>query len=876
MKYVQDNIAPHNASTSAETLAGAADSRGAPAAAPQAIVIRDSGGDMTAGLQALGFTVPVACEDYRPAAREYQDNHHVGQVIHEPVKTLDATVLPKSAVLVTTADSRSGTPERTRSPMQPLTDAFMLFLQLYATHKCEILVACGQKKILAPSNRPLLRRLKREAAQHGLALHVVRVEGADYGPHTQTRVALIVAPADRALPDHIRPVAATKAGDLPLPLILPEPDTPTATLREVLDAQAAEDLYHDETTTQMYLSRATAGTTKLVEEAVQATKADGSTVFLCGYNAGRAFRTYPSPAQCPPITGPAGGSSRMVVLEIRNGRVRSRKLSASELNRLGGRPEDHVAPSWSQNYRSICEGTVRPIFTDVLKHVVLPLLGRGPAPDDAPENGTGTEASKSDRRGTTSSDRHKAGPKRAHALATCARLSAWQQVDVLLGRTGRADNDNRYVAAPPVPQTVANSGVGAAAAALHAQPFALLRFTGIASPIAMWEGFCGVGDAHAAAMQAEAQWTCTGAVDTDAAKGKAYVERHGEAIFVVRDICEIEAKDIPKSTEALWTSPPCHTWSSAGKKTGRDDVRGQLIFEPIRLMRDLKEAGRALRVVIIENVDRLLQGKNRDTAAALLRAGIDCGYVGSAMIVNADKWTPQNRRRAFIVFIRNDHVLPAGVTGAPNRHWHNSAVRKTYDSLPVDYQKSFVWLQMPLPRTPRPTLLSILDTDVPGRNWRTKAWIKKEIEPNLKGLSKARYAALREQSRTKHCVIVRPLARRGRGPEVTAFKDKALCLSGQGGGSSKQMILVFDNGTVRAREFTSGELNRLMMRERIVEPATYDLTYKAACEGLIVAVITHLFDHIVTPIVLRNRVMEALRREATGDRRGLIGRRKSA
>ncbi|EKV25982.1 hypothetical protein C882_3361 [Caenispirillum salinarum AK4] len=839
-------------------------------------MIRDSGGDMTAGLQALGIAVAVACEDYRPAAREYRDNHRVDRVIDEPVKSLDTTMLPKVAVLATTADSRSGTPERRRSPMQPLIDAFTLFLQLYAEHKCEIMVACGPKKILAPRNRTLLRRLQKEAAKHGLALHVVRAEGADYGPHTQTRVVLVVAPADRTLPDHIRPVAATRnAGDLPLPLTLPKPDTPTATLGEVLDAHAAEDLYHDEATTQMYLSRATAGTARLVEEAVQATKADGSTVFLCGYNAGRAFRTSPNPKQCPPITGPAGGSSRMVVLEIRSGRVRSRKLSTDELNRLGGRPENHVAPSWSQTYRSTSEGTIRPMFTDVLTHVVLPLLGRGPAPDGEPEKRTGRPAPKSGRRGrrgTSPSAPRKPGQGRAHALATCARLTVQQHIDVLLGRDGRADNENGPVAVPALPDAVDRGAVGAASAALHAVPFALLRFAGIAAPIGLVEGFCGVGDAHAAAKGAAAAYACALAVDIDAEKGEAYTARHGDGIFVCRDIRGVKAADIPRDVDVVWVSPCCQSYSSAGKKTGRDDVRGELLFEAIRIMRELKEDGRPPRVVIIENVDRLLHANNRTTAAALLRDGIDCGYFGSAMIVNAEKWSAQNRRRAFVTFIRNDQDIPAGITGTPSRHWHGNPVRDTYDALPADYQQSMVWLQMPTPKGPRPSLRSILDTDVPDRYWRSKAWIRKYIEGNLKGLSKARYSALREESRKKRCVIVRPLARRGRGPEVTAYTDKALCLSGYGGGSSQQMILVFDNGTVRARKYTPRELNRLMERERVIELASYNKTYKASCDGLVVPVVTHIFDTIVTPVVLGNRVMEALRQEAAGHASGTLRR----
>ena len=43
-------------------------------------------------------------------------------------------------------------------------------------------------------------------------------------------------------------------------------------------------------------------------------------------------------------------------------------------------------------------------------------------------------------------------------------------------------------------------------------------------------------------------------------------------------------------------------------------------------------------------------------------------------------------------------------------------------------------------------------------------------------------------------------------------------------------------------------------------------------KGLVVAVVTHLFDHIVTPIVLRNRVLEALRHEAAGQASGTLRR----
>ena len=96
---------------------------------------------------------------------------------------------------------------------------------------------------------------------------------------------------------------------------------------------------------------------------------------------------------------------------------------------------------------------------------------------------------------------------------------------------------------------------------------------------------------------------------------------------------------------------PCQPFSMAGKKLGFEDVRGTLVFEMIRVLREIKP-----KVFLAENVGGLKTDDNGQTIGVIKSLITDSGYT----IVEEDIYkaiyykVPQKRERLIIIAVRND------------------------------------------------------------------------------------------------------------------------------------------------------------------------------------------------------------------------------
>lgn len=115
------------------------------------------------------------------------------------------------------------------------------------------------------------------------------------------------------------------------------------------------------------------------------------------------------------------------------------------------------------------------------------------------------------------------------------------------------------------------------------------------------------------------------------------------------DITTLDTEDIP-NVDYMHFSPPCQPFSTSGKKLGIEDLRGQLIYEPIRIVRDKKP-----KAFSIENVKGLTTGKNKQVLDEMIKEFIRIGYKAYWKVLNAyDYEVVQNRERLFIIGIRSD------------------------------------------------------------------------------------------------------------------------------------------------------------------------------------------------------------------------------
>lgn len=130
------------------------------------------------------------------------------------------------------------------------------------------------------------------------------------------------------------------------------------------------------------------------------------------------------------------------------------------------------------------------------------------------------------------------------------------------------------------------------------------------------------------------------------------------------DVTNINTNQI-KDFDLLIYSPPCQSFSIAGKMQGLDDLRGTLFYNALEVIRDKKP-----KYCVMENVDKLATKFSKDFED--MRDAIEMlGYNNYYKIINAKDFIPQNRNRVFLVSIRKDvddgsFEFPIG---KDTRHW---------------------------------------------------------------------------------------------------------------------------------------------------------------------------------------------------------------
>ena len=108
--------------------------------------------------------------------------------------------------------------------------------------------------------------------------------------------------------------------------------------------------------------------------------------------------------------------------------------------------------------------------------------------------------------------------------------------------------------------------------------------------------------------------------------------------------------------DVVFGGAPCQGFSMIGKRA-LDDVRNQLVFHYVRLVRELKP-----KYCVFENVKGLTQGQHKKFLDELVEAIAASGYdlVLPWQVLNAaDYGVPQNRHRLFVIAARRGLSLPS-------------------------------------------------------------------------------------------------------------------------------------------------------------------------------------------------------------------------
>jgi DNA (cytosine-5)-methyltransferase 1 len=175
--------------------------------------------------------------------------------------------------------------------------------------------------------------------------------------------------------------------------------------------------------------------------------------------------------------------------------------------------------------------------------------------------------------------------------------------------------------------------------------------------------FSGVGAFDQALMRLGIDYETEFACDMDKYARTTYIHNYGEPKYYPQNVYN---REIPtESLDIYMTSPPCQSFSIAGKRLGKDDKRGVLFFNSHEFIAKNKP-----RFFIFENVKGLLSDDNGKTFQEWINLlggksvnglPILFSYEDSVpyhiywKVLNAkEHGVPQNRERVFIIGIRDD------------------------------------------------------------------------------------------------------------------------------------------------------------------------------------------------------------------------------
>lgn len=116
------------------------------------------------------------------------------------------------------------------------------------------------------------------------------------------------------------------------------------------------------------------------------------------------------------------------------------------------------------------------------------------------------------------------------------------------------------------------------------------------------------------------------------------------------DIRNVFSVEFPLNVDGIIGGPPCQSWSEAGSLRGIKDARGQLFYEYIRVLRDIKPA-----FFVAENVSGMLAARHSEAVDGFIKMFDEAGYNVYMQMLNAKDFNvAEDRLRVFYVGFRKD------------------------------------------------------------------------------------------------------------------------------------------------------------------------------------------------------------------------------
>jgi DNA (cytosine-5)-methyltransferase 1 len=186
-------------------------------------------------------------------------------------------------------------------------------------------------------------------------------------------------------------------------------------------------------------------------------------------------------------------------------------------------------------------------------------------------------------------------------------------------------------------------------------------------------------------------------------------------------------------------------------------------------------------------------------------------------VIDASLFVPQSRERVFVVAEDANAYIPAAlVADAPSSLFHPAALATA-----CKRQRDPLWRRLPVPPRRNSTFADIVENEPQGVRWHESA----ETERLLEATSPAHQAKLEEARAAGHWVAwtafrhMRDVAGQRTSRTGLRFDGIAGCLRVPTGGSSRQFVVVIENGGVRSRLLSPRGAARLMRQPEASESA---------------------------------------------------------
>lgn len=355
-------------------------------------------------------------------------------------------------------------------------------------------------------------------------------------------------------------------------------------------------------------------------------------------------------------------------------------------------------------------------------------------------------------------------------------------------------------------------------------------------------------------------WTCLFANDIDPMKAAAYAENFGRDHLACRDVASLSPEDLPGRARLVWASFPCQDLSLAGEGRGLGPALGEgrsrsgAFWPFMRLVGRLAQDGRASDLLVLENVLGLLSSRGGADFEALIAAVAAAGYDVGALVIDARLFLPQSRPRLFVVALRQGVEAPAALRRrGPSPLFHPPALIAGEARLPTTLRRRWIWWDLHGPASAPLALEDVIDEAPPAALAEAEALEAARLLAAMTPANQAKVAAALAAGGRRVGALYKRTRTLPDGARVVRaevrFDSIAGCLRTPAGGSSRQTLLIAEDGRLRARLISAREAARLMgLPDSYRLPPRYTDAYHLAGDGVAVPVVRHLARGLLEPL----------------------------